>query len=419
MFERAPFTRFRWLAFGLVPAVPAALYSLVLHLVPAVPAVVGGETPPAGSPAAGPAAVPGATIKVLSMDQEATGLPDQQDPDRATAQKMLIDPVSRRLILILFKPVPKEDPPATVPPAPPAGPSSPAGQNPTSASASREGAATSPSPAPVREVDRRIILNMGVDPPEVLEIWDQDLTFRRTLRDLNTIQEERDKQEATFLNHLGDMTAAEQKALLEDNHLRRDGKRVVELVRGEARKKVLGHDCEEVKVFENGRKVIDAWVARDFLGAKSFFYLYGRLGAFSREVLDRVAGLEGLPLEAEITVVTAAPVYKISARCVAVKEDEVIPAESFEVPAGYKEMKKESPAVVPCAWCGKPVERKEAKRRMVPGGWIYFCSAKCQEAYAQKHDEELKDQRKKEKEREEKEAKEAKEAAERPEGKKG
>jgi hypothetical protein len=103
-----------------------------------------------------------------------------------------------------------------------------------------------------------------------------------------------------------------------------------------AQKEILGYQCQEVTVTENGRRVMRAWITREVEGARSFFHLYRRLGAFSREVLEKVATLEGLPLEAEITVVTAAPAFRISARCLSVKLVEV-PDTAFEVPGGSVE----------------------------------------------------------------------------------
>jgi len=294
-------------------------------------------------------------VRVLAVEQEARGLPDQE-PDQPLFQKMQIDNRSRRLILNLYR-----------------NPSKP------------------PEPAPSsRVVERKIILHMNTDPPEIIEIWDGDRTFRRTSRDLNQIQEERDRHEAMILHHLNDLSAAEQKATLEENFLRRDGKRIVDVVvNDKERRKILGLDCQEVKVFENGRNVIHAWITRDIPDAQSYYNLYRRLGAFSEQVLARVAELKGLPLEAEIIVVTAAPAYRISARCISLKYED-IPETDFDIPAGYKEKKDDLPPIVPCAWCGKDVERKEPGGRVITpdGKNHYFCSRDCQRKWNNKRREE-------------------------------
>ncbi len=281
-------------------------------------------------------------VRVLALEQEASGVPGQ-DPDRKLYQKMLIDSENRRLILILY----------------------------------RNGTQDPKEPPSEREVDRRIILHLNSDPPEVVELWDRDRTYYRTLQDLNKIQDERDRDEENTLRHLNEFPPHEQKALLEQNFLRRDGKRIVEVIKMEEGRKIFGHHCLQVKVFENGRNVIDAWMTRDIAGGESFYHLYKRLGAFSRQVLDRVEELKGLPLEAEITVVTGGPAYRISARCLSVKIEE-IPVTDFDIPSNYQERKKDLPLIVPCGWseCGKEVERAEPRggKVMVENIWYYFCS---------------------------------------------
>jgi hypothetical protein len=320
----------------------------------------------AGGPPKTPAqpAPQGGKVPVLALEQRALGLPGEE-PNRPLEEKMLVDTSRNRVILLIYKP----EPPA-------AGPGSGGG-----------GAA----PTARREVDRRIVLRMDYNPPEIYEISDRDRTYRKTQKDLNHIQDERDEIEETTLRHLKDISPAEQKSTLEEGFLRRDGKRIVTVERGE-RKKILGHDCEEVKVLENGRMVVHAWLTREVAGARSFFQLYRRLGAFSREVLERVAGLEGLPLEAEITVVTGAPAYRISAQCVSVKNEEAAEAD-FDPPPGYQERKDDLPAVVKCAWCEKPVERAEASTHYLDrttGVTSYFDTRDCYVKWKKKHEEELK-----------------------------
>jgi YHS domain-containing protein len=302
------------------------------------------------------------------MEQEAVGLPDQKS-DLPVRQKLVLDGERNRLILTLF--------------SEPAG-----GDGIEGGGGGRGGGAAEKEDqkkAP-EEVDRRVILRMDYDPPEIYEIWDARRTYRKTNQDLNRIQEERDKQEATWLRHLGSMSAAERKNFLEENHLSPDGKRHVEVVRG-GTKKILGYDCQEVTVRENGRAVMHVWVTRDVAGARSFFHLYRKLGAFSKEVLEKVAALEGLPLEAEITVVTQAPEFKISAKCLSVKVEEV-PDTAFELPAGYQERKDDLPALVKCPDCGKEVEpdRAQYKIKNLGAETLYFCSRPCWERYRKEAD---------------------------------
>jgi YHS domain-containing protein len=298
-------------------------------------------------------------VRVLTLEQEARGLPDRP-PEETIPQKLYLDSDGNRLAIVLYKV------PATAiegkPETPAGGPSSTA-----------------------REVDRRIVVDLSGKVPEVVEIWDADRSYRRTAKDLNGVQEDRDRYEAQILERLRVMSAAERKAILEENHIRPDGKRIVEIAEVKDQKKnILGHECTPVRVFENGRKVIDAWVAKDVQGAKSFYNLYRSLGAFSQQVLDRVSQIDGFPLEAEITVVTAAPAYTIGARALSLGNEDV-PIAWFQVPPGYQE-KKDAPDIVECAnGCGKQVETKEPGGMVSRGGKThYFCSKKCQNEWTEK-----------------------------------
>jgi hypothetical protein len=304
---------------------------------PALPAAATKEGAGAGREKARP-------VEVLVLEERAKGLPNEA-PEKAIDQKMLIDPSGRRLVLIVYRDAP------AAPGVEPAGP----GSHP---------------PAAGRQVERRILLRMDLDPPQVYELWDQSREFRRSGQDLNRIQEERDKYESSMLRRRHAMTAAERKSILEDNFLREDGKRIVTVERG-GTTQLLGHSCEEVRVLENGRTVIRALVTRDIPNASGFFHLYRRLGAFSKEVLDKVADLEGLPLWAEITVVTAVPAYKISAQCLSVKREK-LPLTEFDVPPTYREVKTDLPPIVKCPNCGKDVERDAPGAVLIVGGIKHF-----------------------------------------------
>jgi YHS domain-containing protein len=327
------------------------------------------EAPVPGDPAKPPEA---GKVRVLTLEQEARGLPDRP-PDEAIPQKLYLDPAGNRLALVLYK--------ASVP----------------ASEGKSEAPAGGPSASGAREVDRRIVVTLSGKVPEIVEIWDADRAYRRTTKDLNGVQEDRDQYEAAILERLRLMSAADRKAILEENYIRPDGKRIVEVaeVTGQ-RKNILDHECTPVRVFENGRKVIDAWVAKDVQGAKSFYNLYRSLGAFSQQVLDRVSAIEGFPLEAQITVVTAAPAYTIGAKALSLGNEDV-PITWFQIPPNYEE-KKDAPDIVTCAnGCGKQVETKE------PGGMVtrvgrsyFFCSKKCQDKWTENLQQQGREERAKE-----------------------
>ncbi len=115
------------------------------------------------------------TVRALAMDQEVRGLPDK-DPDKPVRERMLIDEANNRVLLVLYK-GDKGD-------------------------RKGEGESAKDAAPGKLEVDRRIVLNMSSQPPEVTEIWDGDRLYRRSTRDLNRLQEERDAWEADMIRRL-------------------------------------------------------------------------------------------------------------------------------------------------------------------------------------------------------------------------
>jgi YHS domain-containing protein len=178
------------------------------------------------------------------------------------------------------------------------------------------------------------------------------------------------------------MAPRERDEFYKDNYLRRDGKRIVTVTR-EPGETLVGRPCEHVIVKENDRLILDAQLTKDVPGARSYFHLYRRLGAFSEEVLEKLAAVEGVPLRAKITVVTALPTYTLDVEVLDLREVEVTPA-VFELPAGSKKL-DELPAELLCGNCGMQLEKDSlripAKYRRPDGSWVYFCSEACAETY--------------------------------------
>ncbi len=221
----------------------------------------------------------------------------------------------------------------------------------------------------------RIVFRLDPESPKIYEIFDAARQYRVHTGDLNRLQVDRDIYEQDWLRRLPKMAAADQQKFLEETHLRRDGKRLVEVKTGGSQS-LLGHHCQEILVTENGRQVVRAWMTKEIGGGKSFYQLYRRLGAFSEEVLQKIEKVEGFPLQAEIKVVTALPAYDLKAECTQLKESEVN-AEVFELPAGYEEL-KELPPIIPCPMCGKPLERDQPGGKYVEGNRVLlFCSKEC------------------------------------------
>ena len=299
------------------------------------------------SPLQQPAAEPLANkVKALTLDQEAIGLPDERG-DQPVSQTLVIEEAGTR-VLLTQKPV--EGPPAKQP-----------GKG------------------------RKVLLTLAEGTPEITEIFDAERAFRSTRGDLNRIQEDRDRQEAQWRRQLGALEPAERERYLSENHVRPDGKREVLVERG-AFRELLGQPCEEIRVLENGRVVLKAQVTRQIAGGKNFFELYAKLGAFSKQVLAELSQMDGVPLEAEIVVATAAPAFRIKISTRAIRREEVSP-ETFAVPAGYTERREDVSPFAKCPMCGKQVEKDHASPlRALGGETLYFCSRDCRKKWDEEDD---------------------------------
>lgn len=289
---------------------------------------------------AGATAVAADPVAVVQIRQQTRGLPgmDPEDETATLQQTLSVDLKERRLIL--------DD---------------------------------NGDPAQPERVTRQRILRMDGDSPV---IWEVDLIkneYREHAGDLNRLQRDR------RIAEVNDIQLAEKrmepdarKRFYEDNHLRADGRHVVRVER-ELGEMVLGRQCEHLVVRENERIIIDAQITTDVPGAGSYYHLYRRLGVFSEEVLEQIKGIEGVPLKAKITVVTALPVQLLEVEVLAVEQTK-LPADAFEPPAGAKKV-EDFPADLACGYCSKELppelERIPAKLRRKSGAWAYFCSEEC------------------------------------------
>ena len=207
----------------------------------------------------------------------------------------------------------------------------------------------------------RVILDLSSKTPQIFEIIDHKKKYKVRSANLSHLQEDRDNMELNIIEHIKTYNKkSERDKACEKNHIQLDGTRTVKVKYGGTRE-ILGYSCREVEVTENGRRVIHAWMTTEITGGNSFYQLYQGLGAFSREVLARVKEIEGLPLEATIKVVTAAPAYDIKATCLLIKKDVLVSPGLFSIPDTYQKI-EETPGILPCPICGKEFEWDE------PGG---------------------------------------------------
>jgi len=279
------------------------------------------------------------SVSAIILEQEVKGLPGLKSEITAR-QRITIHPGGKRLLL--------EALPATKSSSPSTKTAETDGKKPT--------APNSASVLLSSEGANRVILDMSTKPPEIYEIIDDQKRFKARSANLSHLQNDRDDMDLHILNYIerSNLKKTEVNKLLAENHLRLDGKRVVKVSHGEKRE-ILGYPCQEVIITENGRQVIQAWMTTEITGGKSFYELYQSLGAFSKEVLEKVRGVEGLPLKAKIKVVTAAPAYDIEANCLEVKKGVQTSMKVFSPPGDYKKI-EEIPGIVPCPICGKELE---------------------------------------------------------------
>ena len=227
---------------------------------------------------------------------------------------------------------------------------------------------------------RKFILRMDLTPPVIYEILEGGKAYREHKGDLNEYQADRRITEDQLIKSSRQLKKAEREALLKQNFLRADGKRVVEVTRDEG-KQVLGRPTEHLVVTENGRTIIDAFVTRSVPGSRSYYHLYRRLGAFSEEVLEKLAKLEGLPLTGRVTVVTALPAAKFDFEATKIDNAD-LPPTAFDLPPGAVRV-EDIPSEAACHVCGKAIEDPEnAPVRGFEGGRVIFlCSDVCWEKY--------------------------------------
>jgi hypothetical protein len=274
---------------------------------------------------------------------------EDSEESLVTRQEVLVDDSGQRLLLLDYEPVGKVR----------------AGEDPRYA------------------LKRKLILRMDKSPPVIYEVFPDGKHYREHDGDLNDLQKDRRIAETNEIRLARTMPRKEREAFFKKYWwLKEDGARNVEVKRDQG-DVVLGRPCERVQVLENGRRILDIHLAEEKAGAKSYFHLYRRLGAFSEEVLEKIRDLTGIPLKGTITVVTALPTRTLEVEAVGLERVAVHP-DVFELPSGAVRV-DEVPDVLKCGQCGKvidaSVDEVPAKGRY-DGKWVYFCSEKCAFEYA-------------------------------------
>ncbi len=204
--------------------------------------------------------------------------------------------------------------------------------------------------------------------------------YREYRGDLNENQRNRRVHELEQLRVLKSYSVKERKLAMKKLGLREGGKRDVRIRWNEAADH-LGFACRRLTVTENEIVVIDAVLTNSLPGqgagsASSYFAMYRRLGVFSEEVLEEIRGVEGIPMKAEITVITELPRYTISVETRLLKREKMT-SSLFELPAGSEKILG-TPAFSTCPICETRGETEKMGRVFTQaGGVIYVDSERC------------------------------------------
>ena len=105
------------------------------------------------------------------------------------------------------------------------------------------------------------ILRLDTEPKVIWELSLDGSRYREG-KDLDAVQRDRDRQERQLIARSKNLPAAEKNRVLSANHLREDGKRVVEVeeITGETQER-LGRPVKQFLVHENGRLILDVLIA--------------------------------------------------------------------------------------------------------------------------------------------------------------
>ena len=204
--------------------------------------------------------------------------------------------------------------------------------------------------------------------------------YKERRGDFNDHQKKRRIRERELLRKIATYPRAERDEALKSLHLRADGRRIVNDEWTDAPTR-LGHECRRLLVAENDRVVLEADIARPPAGAfpaegRGYFEMYRRLGVFSEEVIERLRKLEGIPLYAEITVVTDLAPYTLTVE-VEKLEQRKVPATFFDVPPDAEKI-PDVPPISVCPVCSSEFETENAGGRLFyEGRTIHVCGAQC------------------------------------------
>lgn len=212
--------------------------------------------------------------------------------------------------------------------------------------------------------------------------------YREYHGDLNENQRNRRVHELEQWRIIKAYPRRERELAMKKLGLRENGRREV-TIRWKEAADHLGLSCRRLSVEENGITVIDAVLTGSLSGqtadiTRSYFELYRRLGVFSEEVLEKLRGVEGIPLKAEITIITELPRYTITVETRRLTREKLA-ASHFELPAGSRKIPDtDTPTFSICPVCKKQGETERMGRVFTEVGVVYVDSETCAKQLQQK-----------------------------------
>lgn len=204
--------------------------------------------------------------------------------------------------------------------------------------------------------------------------------YRERRGDFNDHQKKRRIRERELLHKIATYARAEREEALKSLHLRADGKRIATVEWAEAPQR-RGRECRRLLVTENDRVILEADVTKPPAGAaavevRGYFEMYRRLGIFSDEVIEKLQDVKGVPLRAEITVVTDLAPYTLTVE-VEKLEERTVTSGFFDLPKGAAKI-PDVPPISTCPICSRRFETENAGGRLLDKDkTIYVCGAKC------------------------------------------
>lgn len=241
-------------------------------------------------------------------------------------------------------------------------------------------------------LEEPLVCIVRLDKSVIWEINDKEKTYvERHLSYFEKLRKDRAaqrSQEIRQLNALQDQRAREENARKLGYRLREDGTIdetiTAQIEKPGEKKNVADYECEHVIVKENDRVIFDLWVADKLQVSESLMKFYEELGAFSKQVLEKVREIKGFPLEMKMELDVGAVSFRVEGQVSKIDEAAQIADREFDLPEGSKKLKEISGegekelGEVPCVICGKKVNMQDEKSvfRYVHKGVTYILCSK-------------------------------------------